>query len=610
MSPNRKLYIFLFVFFYASIGFSQTNPKEKDSIKMYRSIEEYSKKSRFTKFLHKLIFEPTKKEPKNSSKTNKQIIQNYSEYEGKVIRKITFEVLDPFGYSVADSTKKPKNFVERAGNTIHDKTSNWTIRNLLLFKKNQRLDTLLVKDSKRIIRSQKYVRRVEIEANLVSKSSDSVDIHVKVLDAWSTVPDFSTSTSKSTFELNEYNFLGFGHQVKNSYQRSLKNNDNAYSVNYIVPNFKNTYISTSLNYNVDLEKNYDKNITIERPFISAFMKWAGGFKVGQQFRSEIPVDTTLISTKQNFKFNVQDFWLGRSFQIFKGNSENDRTTNLIASARFYQVDYLEQPLPLFDNLNYFSNEHLYLVSLGIASRQFSPQKYIFNYGIIEDVPTGIVYGITGGYQRKNQEYRYYFGGRFSLGDFYDWGYLSSNIEYGTFYKTKSEQTTLSLNIIYFTHLIEGKKWKFRQFIKPELIIGTNRLDSRFDRVTLNDNEGIRGFNSIILFGTKKILLTFQTQGYSPWSLWGFRLNPYLSYTFGMLSNENNHFSRSKMFSQFGAGLIISNDYLVFDSFQISFSFFPNIPGVGNNVFKTNAFNTEDIGFQNFEFSKPTIIDYK
>lgn len=284
MSNHRKLFIFLFVFFYGIVGFSQTNPKEKDSIKMYRSIEAYSKKSRFTKFLHKLIFEPTKKEPTNSTKINKQIVQNYSDYEGKVIRKITFEVMDPFGYSLTDSTRKPKNFVEKAGNSIHDKTSNWTIRNLLLFKKNQRLDTLLVKDSKRIIRSQKYVRRVEIEANLVSKNSDSVDIHVKVLDAWSTVPDFSTSTSKSTFELNEYNFLGFGHQVKNTYQRSLRNNDNAYSVNYIVPNFKNTYISTSLNYNVDLEQNYDKNITIERPFISAFIKWAGGFKVGQQFR--------------------------------------------------------------------------------------------------------------------------------------------------------------------------------------------------------------------------------------------------------------------------------------------------------------------------------------
>jgi hypothetical protein len=78
----------------------------------------------------------------------------------------------------------------------------------------------------------------------------------------------------------------------------------------------------------------------------------------------------------------------------------------------------------------------------------------------------------------------------------------------------------------------------------------------------------------------------------------------------MLSDDNNHFTRSKMFSQYGAGLVISNDYLVFDSFQISFSFFPNIPGIGENIFKTNAFKTDDIGFQNFDLSKPKIIEYK
>ena len=107
-----------------------------------------------------------------------------------------------------------------------------------------------------------------------------------------------------------------------------------------------------------------------------------------------------------------------------------------------------------------------------------------------------------------------------------------------------------------------------------------------------------------------MLITFQTQGYSPWSLWGFRLNPFLSYTFGMLSDDNDNFTKSKMFSQFGAGLIISNDYLVFDSFQISFSFYPNIPGIGDNIFKTNAFKTNDIGYQNLDFSIPKIIEYK
>ncbi len=610
MNSKRNLLLSLSVFFYCISVFSQTNPKEKDTVKMYKTIENYSKKRGFTKFLHKLIFEPTKKENKSNSTVKKQIEKNYASYNGKIIRNIQIEVLDPFGFSVTDTTRKPRNFVERTGNKFHDKTSNWTIRNLLLIKKNKPLDTLLLKDSKRIIRSQKYVRRVEIDANLISKDSDSIDILVKVLDSWSTVPNFSTSTNKSTFELNEYNFLGFGHQIKNSYQRSLTNNDNAYSVDYIVPNFKNTYISTRLNYDIDLDGNYAKSISVERPFISAYIKWAGGIKVGQQFRSEIPIDTTIVTENQDFKFNDQDYWIGRSFQVFSGRSEEDRTTNLITAARFYRTNYLQKASPLYDTADFYSNEQLYLVGIGIASRQFEQKKYIFNYGIIEDVPTGIVYGITGGYQRKNDDYRYYFAGRFSLGKFYNWGYLSSNIEYGTFYKNSSEQTALSLKLIYFSNLIEGKKWKFRQFVKPELIIGTNRIDSRFDRVTLNDNDGIRGFSSDILYGTKKLLVTFQTQGYSPWSLWGFRLNPFLSYTFGMLSDENNHFSKSKMYSQFGAGLIISNDYLVFDSFQISFSFFPSIPGDGNNIIKTNSFKTDDIGFQNFDFSKPKIIEYK
>lgn len=610
MNSKRIFLIFLLTFLYLNLGFSQTNPKAKDSVKMYKKIETYSEKSRFTKFLHKLIFEPTKKEHTSTSILTKQIEKNYSSYNGKIIRNITIEVMDPFGFSVIDSTQKPHNFVERTGNKLHDKSSNWTIRNLLLFKKNEALDTLLLKDSKRLLRRQKYVRRVEIDANLISEQSDSIDLVVKVLDAWSTVPNFSSSTNKSTFELNEYNFLGFGHQIKNTYQKSLTSNENAYSVDYIVPNFKNTFISTTLSYNIDLERNYNKSLNIERPFVSSFLRWAGGIKVGQQFRTEIPIDTTLISEKQNFKYNSQDYWIGRSFNIFGGNTEDVRTTNFIASVRFYQTNYLEKASPLYDIKDYYSNEQLYLASFGIASRQFKQEKYIFNYGIIEDVPTGIVYGITGGYQRKNDYYRFYFGGRFSLGKFYDWGYLSSNIEYGSFYKSSSEQTTLSLKLIYFTNLIQGKKWKFRQFIKPELTIGTNRIDSRFDRVTLNDNNGIRGFNSDILYGTKKMLVTFQTQGYSPWSLWGFRLNPFLSYTFGMLSDENDHFTRSQMYSQFGAGLIISNDYLVFDSFQISFSYFPNIPGDGNNIIKTNAFNTKDIGFQNFDFSKPQIIEYK
>src|SRR5690606_22028507 len=124
-----------------------------------------------------------------------------------------------------------------------------------------------------------------------------------------------------------------------------------------------------------------------------------------------------------------------------------------------------------------------------------------------------------------------------------------------------------------------------------------------------DVMGIPGFHSS-LYGTRKLLLTLQTQFYAPWNIIGFRLNPYLNYTMAMVGNEDTHFGKSKMYSSIGAGVIISNDYMVFNTFQISFAFYPEIPGRGENVFRTNAFNTADFGLQDFDFGKPRTVLYK
>ena len=172
------------------------------------------------------------------------------------------------------------------------------------------------------------------------------------------------------------------------------------------------------------------------------------------------------------------------------------------------------------------------------------------------------------------------------------------------------QSTITFKSIYFTNLIETGKWSFRQFIKPQLTLGNNRLASNSDRLSLNEPNGIQGFNSETLLGTKKLLVTFQTQGYSPWELLGFRLNPFFSYSMGMLGQRDTGFKGSKVYSQLGLGIIVSNDYLVFNSFQFSFSFYPTIPGAGDSILKTNSFQTSDFGLQNFEIAKPVLVEYQ
>lgn len=610
MFLNSK-FISLFLILCCQIVFAQDDPKAKDTAKMYRDIEKYSKKGKFTKFLHKLVFKPVAKQKIRRNSFHKIKRQNYKQCEGKIIRNINIATLDPFGYSAMDSTIKPRQRSSKLGNALHLKTNNLAIANLLLIKKNTPLDSLLVKESERLIRSQRFIRGVRITAELTDEDADSVDVYIRAIDSWSFIPDFSASTSKSSFELTERNFLGTGHEFSNEYTNSLNSDRNGYNMSYTVPTIRNTFIRTTIAYNEDLDGYYSKYVKVERPFFSPYARWGAGVYLDKQYVKVTTVDVNQVPEILKFKFNSQDYWAGHAFHISKGNSEDDKATNLITSVRYYTKNYIEKPDVLQDSLGIFSSENLCLMGIGISSRKFTQDKYIFNYDIVEDVASGIIYNITGGYQKKNDAYKFYFGARFALGKYYKFGYLSGNIEYGTFFKdSKTTQSAINFNAVYFTNLFETGNWKFRQFIKPQIIIGSNRLDSNLDKLTLNENSGLQGFDHATVFGTKKILLTLQTQGYSPWRVLGFRLNPYLSVTMGMLGQEDTGFRGSKMYSQLGAGVIISNDFLVFDAFQLSFSYYPNLPLDAGSVFKTNAIRTYDFGLQDFEISKPLIVSYR
>jgi hypothetical protein len=606
MFQKQKLILIFVLFCCCQVSFSQVDKLKKDSSEVYKDIQTYSQKRKFTKLIHKLIFRPVNLK----TKKEKVVRKKHLDFEGRTIRNINIITLDPFGFSENDTTRGPRNWAERSGNRIHIKTNRQAIQNLLLFKKNELLDSLLVKESERLIRTQRFVSRVSITPQLIKNNPDSVDVYIRVLDTWSIIPKGSISNSRATFELNERNFLGSGHEFNNQYKNRFSDGKSAYSLAYSIPNIKNTFIKTTLSYHIDLDGYYAKSINIDRPFYSPFAKWAAGIYVDQQFRKDTLQDSNLIYANQNFKYNSQDLWAGHAFRLFKGNTEGDRTTNLILSGRFLNIKYIESPTAIYDPIDFYSGEKFFLTGIGITSRKFIEDKYIFKNGVIEDIPIGKIYGITGGYQYKNNTGRYYLGGRATFGNFYKWGFLSANFELGSFfYKSKTNQTAVSFQANYFTNLISIGKWKLRQFIKPQFILGINRLNSIGDQLTINENYGLSGFNSAE-YGTQKAVLTLQTQVYSPWNIWGFRVNPYFNYSIAMLGTAKKKISESRAYSKIGIGFIINNDYLVFSSFQISLSYYPSIPRVGENVFKTNSFETTDFGFQDFELAKPRTVIYK
>ncbi len=607
----KILLILIFASLLSSESAIAQAPAKTDSTKIYKDIQTYSKRSKFTKLMYRLIFKPlpTNKRRRNNSDNAKNRPKPYRAFEGKIIRSINIVTLDPFGFSVSDTTDTPQFIVYKIGNKAHIKTRRITIRNLLLVSKNDLFDSLLVRESERLIRKQSYIHEVSINAKLASSKSDSVDIYIRVSDIWSIIPDGSISTSSATLNLTDKNFLGTGHEFQNNYTQKYSGDVNSFNANYYIPNIRNTYINTTLHYEINgSERNY-RSVSVDRPFFSTTAKWAAGVYFGHQFNSDSIYTSNSVYILQRLEYNSQDYWAGNAIQLFKGNTENDRATNVISTIRFSRIRYIERPDESLDLNHTYLDENIYLTSIGISTRKYIQDRYIYKHGVTEDVPIGRVYSLTAGYQQKDSINRLYFGARISFGNYYYFGHLSTNLEYGTFFRaSKAEQGVISASVTYFSMLHEFGKWKFRQFAKPEVTIGTNRFLT--DSLKLSDGYGIDGFNSVALSGQSKIVVTLQTQAYAPWNFFGFRFAPYLSYSMGMLSSAKTGFRRSKIYSRIGLGVLIKNENLVFSTFQFSIAFYPIIPGTGPDIFKPNSFRTSDFGFRDFEIEKPRVVPYQ
>ena len=607
---SQKLMYFLVLLCWCSFASAQVKTTKDDSTKVYKNIEKYAEKNKFRQFIHKLLF--TTPERKTSRKINNYEIKKQKAYlsnTGKIIRKINITTLDPFGYSSSDKEEVPNNNFEKFGNNLHIKTKNFTIRNLMLIKKNQLFDTLRARETERLIRKQRYVRSVVLLPIPIENSKDSVDIDIQVLDSWSFIPNGSISTSSSNLELAERNFLGLGHEIETNFDSRFKDKAKGNDVRYTINNIRDSYINTSFYYNDDLENNTQKSLKIERPFYSQSTRFAGGIYLENRRHNDSLPNLSGDFEKFSFKITRQNYWFGNAFNLFKSSSAF-KTTNFVSTIGYQNIAYINKPDITLNPTNFLSSERTYLASIGITTREFQEDKFLFNFDIIEDVPYGKVFSITGGIQQKNNLQRPYFGARFAYGNYFKLGFFGVNFQWGSFFNEgKTEETTLRIEGNYFTDLLYIGNWRIRQFIKSKVVLGNNRNSNFKDQININEDNGISGFSSAILLGTRKWVASFQTQTYAPGNWKGFHFNPFLNVSLGMIGNQDTILFDKKLYSSFGIGVLINNDYLVFNSFQLSFSYFPSIPNEGNNIFKTNSFKNDDLSLPTYEIGQPTIVPY-
>jgi hypothetical protein len=131
----------------------------------------------------------------------------------------------------------------------------------IAFQKKSPTD-LSIKESERIIRQQNLLT-VTITVALPEEKSDSVDVYIRVLDSWSSIPKISLSAAKNSLGLKKFFWYW---SVGLSLHRS-SDGKSANNLAYTIPNIR-TFVKTLFKYQNDLDKYYEKSIAVERPFYS------------------------------------------------------------------------------------------------------------------------------------------------------------------------------------------------------------------------------------------------------------------------------------------------------------------------------------------------------
>lgn len=585
----------------------QETPKiiARDTTRIFTNFEKNNKNSKVGRFFNKLVYKNNKKLVANAPEIKNN--QHLELGEGKIIRNIRILTLDPFGYSDKDSLKKPDTKLERIGNNFHLKTKKFTIKNFLIFKEGDRFDSLKIKESERLLRTQRFIRRVTMYP-IPTSHPDTVDVLIRELDSWSIYPTGSISTSSYRVKLRDRNFAGLGHDViiqyTNRYKESGK--DGIY-FDYTINNIQNTFIRANVLYNKETWGNYVKGVAVDRPFYSPYTKWAGGVSLAQRYRQDSLPDLDKKYSFEAQRYNTLDAWAGYSIPLFKSYKNKPVITNLRTSIRYVQQHFEETPQPQYDPYNFYRDQRTYLASISLSSINYIQDQYIFNYNIIEDVQVGKVLAITGGMKDQYSKRRPYFGAKFAMGGYTRWGYFSGNIEWGSyFYEKEAEQGALRVEGTYFTKLFMLGNWRFRHFFTPQLIYGYKRYDYIGDELKLDDV--IQGIRAQKITGSKRLSIAYQWQSYAPYEWKGFRFNPYFNFEGAFISNKDSGLFDSKLYSRFSIGVVANNDYLVFSKVAISLVFYPTMPDAGSSIIRANS-RQYNMDLPDFNYDRPRTVSY-
>jgi hypothetical protein len=610
----------------------QSNPTEKaDTIKII--VPEVSMKSEkdsimFTRLKKRLsknkilnsIYDALFRDVYNQNSSGQEIVQveenPFRDYEGRVIRKIYVKRLSVFGENISDTTRTAEG-IDRFLNSLHVNTKESVIRkSFLMFDVGDIINADRMRDNERLMRRSSILHDARILVLPDSKYPNLVDILVLTQDIWSLLPDAGFNNFKDFYiGVNQVNFRGLGHSWRNNFYLNYNQKPALeYYTQYTIPYIGRTFITGQAE--VELRRlNNNYAIRFFRPFLTPEMKLAGGFEAshsrnlvntirGEDGSTYRDTDSTFLTFPLNR--NYLDLWLAYAFKVPFLSEEIQKRSRFVLGARISDISYTVRPEVTADTNQLFRNRREYLVGLGFSNRRYKRDFLIYGFGITEDVPYGYLASVVTGYENSDAYgKRYYTGIKLAKGQYIgSAGYIYGLLNAGAYTNGTSG---LSIESNYFSTLHAFRqRTQIRHFVNLRYAYGTNRYTGEY--VNVNRENGILDANSDRLWGTTKLGIGYQIVFFSRLNFVGFRIAPFFQTDFAFVSPKNQQLLNQVPYTGIGVGIRLRNENLTFNTFQLKFTFFPNVPDVQKLNFAFS--DTYNLRLRDFDISAPEIVPFR
>ncbi len=531
-------------------------------------------------------------DPPNQEEAIK-VVNPLISHTGQVIRNIEILRLG-FECNINDTTLVRNSFGVILANGLHTKTTIKTIHNNLLFEQGDRVNPYLLADNERLLREQVYTQDARIIIDSIPGSTDSVDVIVITKDIFPVGGSLNMhSTSQVSMQVRNENIGGSGTRLSFSSLYDAKRNPIfGYGGEILKRNISGTFIDGSVGlqtfksaFNSGRYEETYLYTHFDKPLVTPYIPWIGALDLSINKTSNNYLSDSLYKSDFKYRYHTVDGWFGYNF-----GSKRLLFTNMQMRVRKFialrAVHHRFSDIPLKNHQFYdfhYANVAAVLAAFSIFKQDAYRANFIYGFGRNEDVPEGFSASFIGGWTRKENRSRPYYGIEAQRSHFSTKGYYTT-ITFrsgGYMFKKRAEDIDLLINVDHFTRLRKlNKNWFNRNFISA----GYTR---QFVPV-LNEPLGIQSVFGIPIFrgyfnpADIRSTIKGETVFYNMQKFWGFRLAPFVFADVSMLTPTNQALTKSTVYSDFGAGVRTRNENLTFGTIELRGYYFPKtLPGMKN-----------------------------